>query len=112
MLLLDSMDSMDALGNFLVGFLGLCGWVGGCGWVGIHLLYSTYGFDKLTVLHSRYALAGELKWLCNQFKICTPEKERSRNPQARPLVFLDPPCSLRWAQAVLLVLSTCALKNK
>eukprot|EP01048_Picozoa_sp_COSAG05_P000195 COSAG05_NODE_5_length_47078_cov_547.868814_21_plen_79_part_00 len=35
------LDSMDALGNFLVGFLGLCGWVGGCGWVGIHLLPST-----------------------------------------------------------------------
>eukprot|EP01048_Picozoa_sp_COSAG05_P020046 COSAG05_NODE_3309_length_2159_cov_2.161165_1_plen_87_part_10 len=32
---------MDALGNFLVGFLGLCGWVSGCGWVGIHLLPST-----------------------------------------------------------------------
>eukprot|EP01048_Picozoa_sp_COSAG05_P003052 COSAG05_NODE_136_length_16902_cov_21.052312_5_plen_69_part_00 len=34
------LDSMDALGNFLVGVLGLCGWLGGCGWVGIHLLYS------------------------------------------------------------------------
>ena len=34
------LDSMDALGNFLVGFFRIV-WVGGCGCVGIHLLYST-----------------------------------------------------------------------
>ena len=38
------LDSMDALGNFLVGFLGLCGWVDGWGRVGIHLLYTTYEY--------------------------------------------------------------------
>ena len=38
------LDSMDALGNFLVGFLGLCGWVG----VG-ELVYTFY-----TLLQTHY----------------------------------------------------------